>query len=51
MVDEFGARTEQVGAGQTASVEFVADTPGESEHYCSVGQHQARGMRDRFIVE
>jgi len=32
-------------------VEFTADTPGEFEYYCSVGQHRANGQVGKLIVE
>ena len=51
VVDEFNARTEQVAAGKTASVEFVADKAGTFEYYCSVGNHRTKGMVGKLIVE
>jgi plastocyanin len=51
VVDEFNAATEQIKAGNTTSVEFVADKTGNFEYYCSVGQHRAQGMVGRLIVE
>lgn len=49
--DLFNARTEQINAGQTAEVEFVADQVGTSEYYCSVGKHRQMGMVGNLIVE
>src|SRR3989344_3883439 len=40
VIDEFGARTPQIQAGQSATVEFVANKKGTFEYYCSVGQHR-----------
>jgi carboxymethylenebutenolidase len=51
VIDEFSAATDQVGAGQTTSVEFTAPRAGEYEYYCSVGNHRAMGMAGKFIVE
>ncbi len=51
VVDEFNARTEQVAVGKTTSVEFVADKAGTFEYYCSVGNHRAKGMVGKLIVE
>ncbi len=52
VLDEFNAATEKVRTedGMTY-VEFVADTPGEYEYYCSVGSHRENGMFGTFIVE
>lgn len=51
VVDDFGAKTERVDTGESASVEFVANEAGTFEYYCSVGQHRANGMRGNLIVE
>ncbi|MDA8597175.1 cupredoxin domain-containing protein, partial [Candidatus Pacebacteria bacterium] len=52
VVDEFGAATEQVRAGDgVTSVTFVADQAGTFEYYCSVGSHRAAGMVGSLIVE
>jgi plastocyanin len=51
VVDEFGAATEKISAGDTTSVTFTADTPGTYEYYCSVGNHRAQGMVGTLIVE
>lgn len=50
-VDEFNARTAQINAGNTASVEFVANKTGTFEYYCNVGQHRQMGMKGKLIVE
>lgn len=51
VLDEFNARTAQIGSGQTANVEFVADRTGTFEYYCSVGTHRRMGMVGNLIVE
>lgn len=51
VVDEFDAATDRVQTGDTTSVEFVADTAGEFEYYCSVGSHRELGMVGTLIVE
>lgn len=51
VLDEFNARTPQIQAGQTATVEFIADKTGTFEYYCSVGQHRQMGMKGNLIVE
>lgn len=50
MLDEFSAKTKQLQAGQSETVEFVADKVGTFEYYCSVGQHRAMGMKGSFVV-
>lgn len=51
VVDEFDAATNQIAAGETTSVTFVADRSGEFEYYCSVGDHRQMGMVGTLIVE
>lgn len=51
VVDEFAAATDQISAGKTTSVTFVADQKGSFEYYCSVGSHRANGMVGTLIVE
>jgi nitrite reductase (NO-forming) len=50
-IDEYNVATKQIKAGETESVEFVADKAGTFEYYCSVGQHRANGMFGKIIVE
>lgn len=51
VLDEFNARTPQIGAGATAEVRFTADKVGTFEYYCSVGSHRAMGMVGKLVVE
>lgn len=51
IVDEFNAKTKQVSAGQSSSVDFAADKVGSFEFYCSVGAHRKMGMVGKLIVE
>lgn len=51
VIDEFKARTKQLQAGQSETIEFIADKTGTFEYYCSVGQHRAQGMVGKLIVE
>ena len=51
VVDEFAAKTKQIQAGQTDSVDFIADKTGTFEYYCSVGTHRQQGMVGKLIVE
>ncbi len=50
-IDEFGAATQVIQAGQEEVIEFVADKTGVFEYYCSVGNHRQLGMRGKLIVE
>ena len=51
VVTELNAATQKVKAGETATVEFVADKAGTFEYFCSVGSHRAKGMKGKLIVE
>ena len=51
VLDEFDARTNQIGEGEEEEIEFTADKVGTFEYYCSVGDHRARGMAGELIVE
>lgn len=53
VIDEFEAKTKQIQANQTETIEFVADQAGEFEYYCSVGNgyHRQQGMVGMLIVE
>ena len=51
VLDGYGVGTPRVSAGATTSVEFLADTPGAFEYFCSVGSHRILGMVGTLIVE
>lgn len=53
VIDEFNARTRQIQAGESETVEFVANKKGTFEYYCSVGNgyHRQQGMIGKLIVE
>lgn len=51
VVDEFNARTKVLQAGQTDTVEFIADKTGTFEYYCSVNGHRQMGMKGNLVVE
>src|SRR3989338_6726741 len=44
VIDEFSARTKVLQAGQSETIEFVAEQAGTFEYYCSVANHRAQGM-------
>jgi len=50
VIDEFNIRTKVLEAGQTDTVEFIADKSGSFEYYCSVNNHRQMGMVGKFIV-
>lgn len=50
VLDEFDAATSQYSGGNSETIEFVADSAGEYEFYCSVGNHRDQGMWGDFIV-
>ena len=53
MIDGLNVKTKQIPAGQTDTVEFVANTAGTFEYYCSVGNgyHRQQGMVGSLVVE
>lgn len=51
VLDEFQAATNQISAGQTSIITFVANQKGTFEYYCSVGEHRKMGMVGTLIVE
>jgi nitrosocyanin len=51
IIDEFDVATKTIPAGETDTVEFVADTVGTYSFYCSVGNHRALGMEGTLTVE
>ena len=51
VIDEFNIRTKVLEAGQTDTVEFIADKSGSFEYYCSVDNHRQMGMVGKLIVE
>lgn len=50
-IDELDVKLPITKSGETNTVEFTADTVGEFEFYCSVGQHRANGQVGNLIVE
>lgn len=51
VLDGYNVRTKQIQAGQTDSIEFVADKAGEFDFYCSVPTHRDKGMMGKLVVE
>jgi plastocyanin len=51
VIDEFNARTKIIKAGESDTVEFLADKKGIFEYYCSVGNHRQQGMVGNLVIE
>ena len=53
VVEGLDVRTKQIQAGESDTVEFVANKKGTFEYYCSVGNgyHRQQGMKGNLIVE
>jgi plastocyanin len=51
VIDKLGVKSALVPSGQSTTIEFIADTLGEFEFYCSVGDHRQQGMVGTLIVE
>ena len=51
VINEFDAKTERAGTGESISVEFTPDKTGTFEFYCSVGNHRQMGMKGVLVVE
>jgi plastocyanin len=49
-IDEFAVATPRINGGAEATVEFVANTAGTFEYYCSVGTHRQMGMHGSLTV-
>lgn len=50
-IDDFGVATKKLTNGQSDTITFVADKTGSFKFYCSIGSHEAMGMRGMLIVE
>ena len=51
VIDEFNAHTKVISAGQTDTIQFVADKTGTFQYYCSVGAHRQLGMVGTLTVK
>ncbi len=50
VIDQFNAKTNRIQSGASETIQFVADTAGSFEYYCSVGNHRAMGMKGTLVV-
>ncbi len=46
----YGVKSETIGAGQSAVVEFIAPGPGEYQYVCTTAGHAASGMVGKLNV-
>lgn len=51
VIDELNVKMPFIKSGNTGEVEFVANTVGEFEFYCSMGNHREMGQTGSLIVE
>lgn len=49
-IEGYNVGTKVLAANQEESFEFIADTAGSFEYYCSVGSHRANGMFGTLTV-
>ena len=50
-VEGYEVGTKVIQGGESDMIEFIADTSGTFEYYCSVGNHRQMGMVGKLIVE
>ncbi len=50
-IDELGVMTQKLSGENEEVVEFIAQTAGVYEYYCSVGNHRAMGMKGTLNVQ
>jgi heme/copper-type cytochrome/quinol oxidase subunit 2 len=50
VIDELDVKLPIVQSGNTGEIEFIPETVGEFEYYCSVGEHRANGQVGTLIV-
>lgn len=50
-VEGYNVKTPVLAAGQTATIEFIADKAGSFEYFCSIGNHRAMGMKGSLTVK
>ena len=50
-IDELGVKSPTLNAGETTTIDFVANKLGEFEYYCLIGQHRKLGQVGTLIDE
>lgn len=51
VIDELKVTTKTINAGQTDTVEFIADKAGSYSMYCSVDAHRQKGMEGTVSIQ
>lgn len=50
IVDELNLNTGETNAGETSSLEFIADRAGVYTYYCGIKDHQDKGMEGTLTI-
>ena len=51
IIDGLGIKTQSLRAGQSDTVQFIADKTGSFTYYCGIPGHREKGMTGSLIVE
>lgn len=51
VIDDLGVATKTVGVGQSDTIEFTVSKSGDFKMYCSVGNHEAMGMKGQVQAD
>lgn len=51
VIDEFNVKSKTIQAGESDTVEFLADKKGTFQFYCSIPTHRQKGMVGNLIIE
>lgn len=51
MIAEYSVKTKDLQAGQSDTVQFIADKAGTFEYFCGVPTHKEKGMVGQLIIE
>ena len=51
VIDELGIYSGVIPPGESKTITFMAEEPGEYDFYCSVGNHRENGMEGVLIVK
>lgn len=50
-IDDYNAGTKQINAGESDTIQFVADKAGSFQYFCAVDSHKDKGMVGTLVVE
>lgn len=51
VIDDLNVKSGTVMGGNSVELSIPTDVPGTYEYYCSIGDHKARGMVGKVIIE